>query len=165
MLREVAGVGMAGCGSVVVDASPAVVWSALLDPGVLAAVVPGATRVARVGPARFEAEVGFGVGPVRGRYRAGLDLAVMTPPERLELAGQSVGRFGGGRAHAWVGLAAVPGGGTRIEWRYEGRVHGPVAIVGRTLLQATGGAFVRRFFDRFGRYVAPPEDGRPLDTC
>lgn len=144
---------LAGQGSVVVAAPPDVVWPLLLDPATLAAVIPGAGFVERIGEDRFKAPMSFGVGFVRSRYLAELRVAGQDPPRTLDLAGHSSGAWGGGEAAARMTLVPLARGRTRIEWRYEGRVYGPVAVLGRGLHQAAADVFIRRVFGALVRQV------------
>ncbi len=137
---------LVGEGSASVTAAPGAVWNALLDPAVLQALIPGAELVEQHAPGAYRATLSFGVGRVRGRYATKLTLSNIDPPQVLDLAGDSQGRFGQGWARAHVQLAGPPEGPTRITWRYEGGVSGLVSYAGRPVLQVAAHLFVERFF-------------------
>src|SRR5690606_19738870 len=61
-------------GSVELPAAPEAVYAALLDPGVLSRIVPGCRALERVGEHSYRADVTVGVGPVKARYDARLEL-------------------------------------------------------------------------------------------
>lgn len=137
---------LTGNGHTIVSAGPAAVWAALLDAAVLQQVIPGAETVEQHAPGAYRAALSFGVGKLRGRYATQLRLSNVDPPHRLDLAGNSRGRFGQGWARAHVTMAGPPDGPTEITWRYDGGVSGMVAYAGRPLLQVAAHLFVERFF-------------------
>jgi 2-furoyl-CoA dehydrogenase large subunit len=56
-----------GEGRSLVRAAPERLWAMLLDPEVLASLIPGAHGVRKLSETRFQADVTLGVGPVKGR--------------------------------------------------------------------------------------------------
>ena len=137
-----------GEGSVVLGSPPAEVWSRLLDPDVLAAVIPGCKRIARVGDDGFEATVSIGVAGIRGTYEAKVRLAEQVPPQSLRMDFRVDGRLGNGRGSAWVTLAPE-GAGTKLAYRYGFDVGGTVAAVGNRMLGSVTGVLIGQFFKAF----------------
>lgn len=119
----------------------------------LRAAIPGAVGVEQLDEARYRATIAFGVGWITGRYTAELVLAGMQRPQRLDLSGHSKGAFGKGEARAHVEIAALVAGGSRLDWRYEGTVSGPVAFVGRRLLQVASDLFIQRCFANLSQLI------------
>src|SRR5260370_26003840 len=74
-----------GEGSATVAASPEAVWTMLLDPATLQAVIPGCHGVEKISDTHFRAEGTIGLGPVQGRYRAEVTLSDLDPPPALTL--------------------------------------------------------------------------------
>ncbi len=136
-------------------ATPAAIWSALLDPAVLAELIPGAEQVEEHAPGAYRARLCFGVGRLRGAYATRLALSNTAAPHALDLAGNSTGRFGEGWAKAHVTLAGPADGPTRITWSYEGGVSGLVSYAGRPVLQLAGHLFVDRFFQSLAKHFDP----------
>ena len=144
---------LTGKGVCEVEATPDVVWSALLDPAVLAALIPGTDCVERDGD-RYEASLSYGAGRVRAHYHVGLVVSDLVPPATLSLAGQSEGRLGWGKATATVTLESVAPGRTTIRWEYDGVIGGSVALLGSLVLRSAARVFVGRFFDRLAQRLA-----------
>src|SRR5580704_12328227 len=80
-----------GEGEAVVKASAQQVWAMLLDPQTLAAVIPGCHGVEKISDTHFRADVTIGIGPVKGRYRAEVNLSDLDPPKAVTLAGHAEG--------------------------------------------------------------------------
>jgi 2-furoyl-CoA dehydrogenase large subunit len=148
---------LAGAGRTDVPAAPAAVLAALLDPAVLAALIPGADSVEQSGDGRFSALLSFGVGTLRSRYRIELDLSGRDHAQAILLQGSSRGGLGGGSATGRVALRQPRPGRTSIDWSYEGEVTGAVALAGDTLLRLSARLFVHRFFAALSRFQFPAD--------
>ena len=140
-----------GEGSTVLSAPPAEVWRRLLDPEVLAAVIPGCRRMQRAGADTFEAEVSIGVAGIRGVYAAKVRIANPSPPRSMRMEFRATGRLGNGRGSALVELAPE-GAGTRLSYRYGADVGGTVAAVGARMLGSVTGVLIAQFFKSFEQY-------------
>ncbi|HMN50522.1 MAG TPA: molybdopterin-dependent oxidoreductase, partial [Xanthobacteraceae bacterium] len=124
-----------GEGTALIALPPQEVWNLLLDVDVLASIIPGAHDVRKVGEHGFTADVSLGVGPVKGRYRANVDLSDLKQPESVTLRGGASGALGFARGEGKVLLEPAEGG-TKLTYRYEAQVGGKVAAVGGRLLDA-----------------------------
>ncbi|HKW55667.1 MAG TPA: molybdopterin cofactor-binding domain-containing protein, partial [Stellaceae bacterium] len=136
---------LTGEGSVMVPASRQAVWEMLLDPKVLAEVIPGCSGLALTGANAYSAELIIGVGPVRGAYRAAVRLADLDPPRSLTLAGRATGALGRGEGEAWVTVAPAPQG-TLVSYRYEAEIGGKLASVGGRMLDGVAKLLIAQFF-------------------
>jgi 2-furoyl-CoA dehydrogenase large subunit len=142
-----------GGGTARVPAAPGEVWRRLLDPDTLRAVIPGAHAVEKISNTRFRAEVTLGVGPVKGRYRASIELSELDPPRAVTLSGSVTGVLGSGRGSGRITLAAE-GGGTLISYSYDAEIGGKVAAVAGRLLDGAARLIIRQFFEALARRMA-----------
>ena len=142
---------LTGEGRAVVQASREDVWRMLLDPATLDAIIPGSHGVRKVGETRFEADVTLGIGPVRGRYKADIDLSDLDPPNAVTLSGQAVGALGTGGGQGRITLTDTEDG-TEIAYRYEAQIGGKVASVGGRLLDGAAKVVIGEFFRALARH-------------
>ena len=145
-------------GSVILNAAPATAWEKLLDPDVLAKVIPGCQAIEQVGENQYLARVTIAVGGIRGDYEARIAMSDLEAPHRLRLAGSGRGALGWGAGEAWVTLEAE-GETTRLAYRYSADVGGRVAAVGQRMIGTVTAALIGRFFDAFNKVLAPAEPG------
>ena len=136
-----------GEGQAEVDATPERLWAMLLDPDLLARIVPGAHGVERVSNTAFRAEVSLGIGPVRGRYRAEIALSDLDEPRSATLSGSVDGALGFGRGAGRLQLEAVGPNRTVLRYEYEAAVGGKVASVGGRLLDGAARVVIGQFFE------------------
>jgi 2-furoyl-CoA dehydrogenase large subunit len=140
-----------GRGEARVQAAPATVWRMLLEPETLKAVIPGCHGVARLSDTHFLADVTLGVGPVKGRYKAGITLSDLDPPRAVTLTGDVVGALGDAHGTGRVMLAPGEDGGTIVSYVYDAAIGGKVAAVGGRLLDGAARVVIRQFFAALAR--------------
>ena len=151
---------MRGEGQARVAASPEALWAMLLDPAVLASLIPGSHGVQKLSDTHFRADVTLGIGPVKGRYKADIQLSDLDPPRAVTLAGSVTGALGSGGGRGRVTL--VPGeGGTTIAYTYEAAVGGKVAAVGGRLLDGAARVIIGQFFAALARKAGGGGAPRP----
>jgi 2-furoyl-CoA dehydrogenase large subunit len=146
--------GLAGSGSVIVPAPPETVWPALLEPDTLRKAIPGCEEIARAGENAYRATVLLGVGPVRGRFAANVELSELDPPRAGVLSGTLEGPLGAGSGRGRLVLAS-DSGGCRISYDYDVHLTGKVAMVGGRLIEAATRHLIGEFFRRFAQAAAP----------
>ncbi len=135
-----------GEGSTTVDAPREKIWAMLLDPAELAAIIPGAHSIEKTSETAFRAQVTLGIGPVKGTYRAAIDLSDLRPPESVTLTGSATGALGFGQGSGRVTLTEVTPGRTTIAYQYEAEIGGKIASIGGRLLDGAARMIIGQFF-------------------
>jgi 2-furoyl-CoA dehydrogenase large subunit len=150
---------MTGSAEARVQAAPAAVWAMLLDPDVLASLIPGSHGVKKLSETHFVADVSLGVGPVKGSYKAEVHLSDLDPPRSATLSGSVVGALGSGGGNGRVTLTPDGQGGTIIAYTYEAVVGGKVAAVGGRLLEGAARVIFKQFFAALARKAGGARSG------
>jgi 2-furoyl-CoA dehydrogenase large subunit len=153
---------LTGSGAREVPAPPEAVWRMLLDPDVLARVIPGCESIEATGENEYVAEASIRIGPIRGRFTATIRLSDLVPPSTLTLSGTVAGPLGTGGGEGAVRLEAS-GQGTRVHYRYDAGVGGKVASVGGRMLDGAARLLIGQFFDRLARTIGGGEEA-PAET-
>ena len=147
-------------GHVDIAASPERVFEVLLDPAALARVIPGCHALEAIGPQRYRADVTVGIGLVKARYAATIELSEIDRPRSLRLAGSGQSALGTAAGSGTVRLEPTPGG-TRLHYDYRAQVGGKVAAVGSRMLEGAARILLAQLFAALGSQaggaaVAPP---------
>ncbi len=145
-----AGRQLRGEGSAAVAASPETVWTMLLDPATLQAVIPGCHGVERVSDTHFRADVTIGIGPVKGRYRAEVKLSNLDAPRAVTLGGFAEGALGFGNGEGRITLTPE-NNGTVVHYEYDAAIGGKVASIGGRLLDGAARVIIGQFFSALAR--------------
>ena len=134
------------------SALPEVVFQLLLDPLILAKVIPGCHALEQIGDNRYRADVTLGVGMVRARFTAEIGLSELNPPHSLRLSAFGLSPLGTASGTGLIVLERA-GSGTRLNYDYAAEVSGKVAAVGARMLEGASKIVLRQLFEQLGRHV------------
>ena len=152
-----------GRGERIVAVSPEALWRAVLDPEVLAAVIPGCHALRPVGEFAYTGAVTMGVGPVRGRFEISIALSDLEPPKAVTLAGTASGPLGTSRGGGRIELSPLPEG-ARIRYAFGVDVSGKVAAVGGRMIEGAANILIDRFFQRLDRHLTAGDEAAEKPT-
>jgi carbon monoxide dehydrogenase subunit G len=125
------------------------VWSALNDPEVLKACIPGCERLEQISPTELAARVVAKIGPVQSAFDTKLQLTNLNPPVSYTLVGESKGGAAGfGRGSADVVLEA-DGDATLLRYTADFQVGGKLAQIGARLVSGVTRKTADDFFSAF----------------
>jgi len=127
-------------GDYLFEATVAEVWSALFDPVILAAVMPGCEKLDLV-DGQYVGEIKVKVGPIQGKFAGKVDLKDKDEPHSYTMIVDGRGAPGFVKATAAVKLTAE-GTGTRVYYDADAQIGGKIASVGQRLIEASARAIV-----------------------
>ena len=130
-------------GEYVFDAPQDVVWDALQDPEVLAAVMPGCEKLELIGEDEYEGILKIKVGPVQGKFKGKVKLEDINEPDSYSMTVDGKGAPGFMRGGGGVKLTGQ-GDTTLMEYEGEAQVGGKIASVGQRLLDSSAKAIVKQ---------------------
>lgn len=160
-MPEGKGYPMRGEGVTEVAVTPAALWDIVMDEERLAAAIPGADTLRREddGIERiYAADVGIGVGRLKGTYLVSAKFAECEPPNALKLFGGAQGPFGNSNGEGWVYFEETATG-TSVHYSYAILIQGLVAKAGGRLLDAAADMLISKFFSRLANSVEGQRNG------
>jgi len=132
------------------------VWSAFLDPAILAKTIPGCEKLEGVGGDEYKAVMKVGVGPVKGTFDGKVRLFDQQPPQRYRMAIEGSGAPGFVRGEALMELSEADGG-TRVKYDADVQVGGLIASVGQRLLGGVSRMMLDQFFSQMTEVLTKPQ--------
>ena len=139
-------------GSHTFNASQDVVWPMLLDPEVLARVMPGCDKLDQIGEGEYEGQLNIKVGPVQGKFKGKVVLSDIQEPEsyHLEVNGRGPAGIikGTGKLHL-----AEEGETTVMNYEGDAQVSGRIAQVGQRLIDTSAKAIIRQSLEGLDQQV------------
>lgn len=132
-------------GTQTVNASRERVFGAVVDPTIIAKLLPGCEKLEPVGEDTYRVKMKLGLGAVSGSYQGTVRVSEKQPPERLRLTVNGRGPWGFAEGDGTLTLTEE-GGGTKIEYAGELKVGGMIASVGQRLLDAAAKMVIGQFF-------------------
>jgi uncharacterized protein len=144
-----------------ISASRAAVWTALNDPEVLKACIPGCQELEKLSDTEMTAKVVSKIGPVKATFTGNVTLSNIRPPEGYTITGEGKGGVAGfAKGGADVALTEE-GGETVLRYTAKAQVGGKLAQLGARLVDATAKQMAEQFFGAFAEKVggvAPPAE-------
>ena len=135
------------------DAPAGEVWKALLDPTVLASIMPGCKKLEQTGEGQYEGDLEVKVGPVQGKFQGSVRLSDIDEPKGYTIHVDGKGSQGFVKATSRVTLEG-DGARTRMEYDADAQVGGRIASVGQRLVEASAKAIIRQSLDGLNQVVA-----------
>jgi carbon monoxide dehydrogenase subunit G len=132
------------------------VWTALNDPEVLKACIPGCESLEKTGE-EMVATVVAKIGPVKAKFAGKVRLENLNPPTSYSIVGEGQGGVAGfAKGGADVALAD-DGEGTILTYTARAQVGGKIAQLGSRLIDGTAKMMADQFFSAFTAKVGGAE--------
>ncbi len=128
------------------DGPQPLVWDTLLDPQVLAVVLPGCEKLELVGDNEYVGTLKIQLGPVQGMFVANVKLEDIQQPDSYTMAVDGRGAPGFLKATGHLTLAA-DGEKTLVTYSGEARVGGRLASVGQRLVETAAKTIIKQSLD------------------
>ena len=129
-----------------------VVWDSIMDPEVLAKILPGCDRLEKVSETEYKGVLNVRIGPVQGRFNGKVLLSDMNKPEsfHIDIDGKGAAGFikGGGDARL-----DVIDDNTVLTYSGEAQVGGRIASVGQRLIDTSAKSIVRQALESLDRII------------
>ena len=141
-------------GEQLIHASQADTWTALNDPEVLKACIPGCESIERSGENEYVVQMTARVGPVSAKFKGKMALSDIKPPHSYAIAFEGQGGVAGfAKGSAAVSLAAE-GHDTRLSYTAKANVGGKLAQIGSRLVDAAANKVAGEFFVAFNEKIS-----------
>ncbi|MCC5959580.1 MAG: carbon monoxide dehydrogenase subunit G [Rhodobacteraceae bacterium] len=148
-----------------IAAPPQQVWTALFDPDVLKACVPGCQDLSGNPEQGYEAVVVQKVGPVKATFKGMVTMADVIEGESCTLVGEGKGGAAGfAKGQARVRLEPTDDGGTLLHYDVDANVGGKLAQLGSRIVDGFARRMATEFFTRFQEQIEGPDTPAP-DTA
>lgn len=127
-------------------------WPMLLDPDVLAKIMPGCETLESVGDNQYKGILKIKVGPVQGKLNGDVALSDIKSPESYSIVVDGKGAPGFVKGTGALRLEA-DGDMTMLHYSGDAQVGGRLASVGQRLLDTTANAIIRQSLEGLGQQV------------
>jgi uncharacterized protein len=148
-----------------IAATPATVWTAILNPEVLKECIPGCESLTGSVEEGFEAVVKQKVGPVSATFTGIVTISDIVAGQSLKISGEGKGGPAGfAKGGAMVTLDAT-GEGTRLTYDVEAAIGGKLAQLGSRIIDGFTKKLADEFFTRFQSAVESPDEDENVDDA
>jgi carbon monoxide dehydrogenase subunit G len=114
------------------------VWNFLLEPGTLAACIPGAEKIEAIDDKNYEAIVKQKVGLISVKFKFTTTITEMTPPKHVKAVGrgEAMGGMGTFTHEMTVDLTEVSKGEVEVAYKANISIVGRLATFGERIMRA-----------------------------
>ena len=130
-----------------------VIWELLLDPQVIAKIIPGCDELKAVGEDEYESKLAIGIAAVKGVYTSKISLSDKNPPESFRIKMQGKGARGFLNGDIAIRLEEQ-GDHTLLHYSAENQIGGAIAAVGQRITGMAAKMFVNQGFKALERILA-----------
>lgn len=134
------------------------IWETILDPEVLAKVLPGVQELEKSGESSYKARMKLRIGPVQGVFNGTVDLSELNQPESFHLVVDGRGASGFVKGEGDLKLAAE-GENTVMTYAGEAQVGGRLASVGQRLMDSSTQAIIDQSLESLNAQVTARVQG------
>ena len=145
------------------NAPPETVWRQLLDPQVMATVIPGCHQVTQTAVHQYKSNLTFQAGPMRGSFQGTLHLTQVKEPECFELVATAHGPTGSLQGKGTI-LLVGENGHTTLHYEGKAEITGDILAAGPRLLGTAARAIIRQCLTNLDKEVEAYNRPSPAPT-
>ncbi len=138
-----------------------IVWDVLLDPQLLARVLPGCEGLDPLGNDQYKAVLKIQIGPVQGVFESTVRLLDINKPDsyRMDIDGKGAPGFVKGTGTVRL---EIQGPTTIMHYAGDAQVGGRIASVGQRLLDSSAKALVRQSLEGIAALVQAHQEAQHM---
>ncbi len=136
-------------GSHVLNAPVHQVWAMLMDPDILARIVPAISSLEKTGENEFNAIAEIKLGPVSGKFTGSLTLSDIRENEGYNLHVKQNSKIGNADALIGIKLKSLSDTQTEIAFDGDARLSGLLARTGQRVISGVATTLTKQFFQNF----------------
>jgi carbon monoxide dehydrogenase subunit G len=141
-------------GKHIFNARPSVLWNMLMDTEILAKVVPGISKLERIGENSFKAIVEIKMGPVSGAFNGNLQMEDIEEPKGFTLKIQQNSKIGNANAAIKISLLPVAENQTEVAFDGDAKLSGLLATMGNRVIGGVSNTLTKQFFTNLEKELA-----------
>ena len=134
------------------EARRELLWDMILDPEVLARIVPGCKKLEIVNENEYQGQMRIKIGPMDGVFQGTVALSELKPPESFHLVMNGRGPSGIVEGEGDIFLQDA-GNGTEFTYTGQGQISGRMASVGQRVMTSSARAVVKQSLENLDKQV------------
>ena len=140
-------------GKQVLNAARPNVWEILMNPEVLAKLIPGVSKLEKIDEHQFRSFFTIKLGPVNGSFTGNLQLEDVQAPREFTLKIQQNSKIGNANAAVKIELTPISESQTQISFEGDAKLSGMLAGMGQRLLGGVANTLTKQFFSNLEKEI------------
>ena len=145
-------------GNKFLNASPARVYGMLMDPEVLAKIVPGVSSLEKLSENSYKSTLSLKIGPVGGSFSGNLHLEDIVPDKSFTLKAQQNSKIGNANAAVKIVLQEAANNQTEVSFDGDVKLSGVLATMGQRVVGGVANTLTKQFFNNLESELTAPEE-------
>jgi len=137
-----------------VNATPATLWTMLMDTDTLSKIVPGVSRLEKTGDNSYKSVLEIKMGPVSGSFTGNLEMENIEEEKGFTLKVQQNSSIGNANAAIKIELIPVNPNETEVAFDGDVKVTGLLASMGQRILGSAANVLTKQFFANLDHELA-----------
>ena len=134
-------------GNKLLNASTAQVFSMLMDPDVLAKIVPGVSSLQKISENSYKSILSLKIGPVGGSFSGNLQIEDIIPDKSFTLKAQQNSKIGNANAAIKIVLQEEAGNQATVSFDGDVKLSGVLATMGQRVIGGVAHSLTKQFFN------------------
>ncbi|RYY29232.1 MAG: carbon monoxide dehydrogenase [Chitinophagaceae bacterium] len=143
-------------GNQIVNAPSSRIWQLLMNPDLLAKVVPGISSLEKLSENLFKSVIIIKMGPINGTFTGHLNLDDLVEEKSFLLKAQQNSKIGNANAEIKIDLTPKNENQTEVNFDGDVRMSGLLASMGQRVIGGVANTLTKQFFNNLERELAVP---------
>ncbi len=137
-----------------IETDPTTLWNMLMDVEILPKIVPGISKLEKVGENTFKSVLEVKFGPVSGEFTGDMQMEDISHQRSFTLKAQQHNKIGTVNSVMKIELIPISGDETEVVFGGEVTIIGMMSMMGQKVLGAVTDMLTKQFFANLDREIA-----------
>ena len=143
-----------------VETDPATLWNMLMDVEILPKIVPGISKLEKVGENTYKSVLEVKFGPVSGEFTGDMQMEDISYQKSFTLKAQQHNKIGTVNSVMKIELMPISGNETEVTFGGEVTISGMMSMMGQKVLGGVTDMLTKQFFANLDREIAKQQAGK-----
>ena len=143
-----------------VETDPATLWNMLMDIEILPKIVPGISKLEKIGENTYKSTLEVKFGPLSGEFTGDMQMEDIRHQRSFILNAQQHNKIGTVNSVMKIELMSIPGNKTEVAFTGEVTISGLMKMMGEKILGGVTDMLTKQFFTNLDHEIAKHQAGK-----
>src|SRR6187431_2743064 len=143
-----------------VETDPATLWNMIMDIEILPKIVPGISKLEKIGEITYKSVLEVKFGPVSGEFTGEMQMEDISPQRSFTLKAQQHNKIGTVNSVMKIELMPISGKETEVAFSGEVTISGLLKMMGEKVLGGVTDMLTKQFFANLDHEIAKRQAGK-----
>ena len=137
-----------------IETDPVTLWNMLMDVEILPKIVPGISKLEKIGESTYKSVLEVKFGPVSGEFTGDMQMEDISHQRSFTLKAQQHNKIGTVNSTMKIELMPITGNETEVVFSGEVTISGMMSMMGEKVLGGVTDMLTKQFFANLDREIA-----------